>query len=177
MGLDLYHFKANAAKRGKPFVIEFEKGWDALLARFSWCIAATYMEDKQFAHFARRELFATLTETSIKTDYKQILLPGSWNIGRLFKLRSEEDVGLPMLIACDDTGRIGLPTLYVEEAGHQGRAVARGFYDEFGPTQYVCALDQVRRIYELTDADERSEFKMRFLDAWSERQSFVFVWW
>ena len=31
MELDLCHFKANAERRGKPFVIEIWKGWDEAL--------------------------------------------------------------------------------------------------------------------------------------------------
>ena len=49
------------------------------------------------------------------------------------------------------------------------------FYDEFLATEYVCALERVRRIHELTDADDRLDFKERFLDTRSERESFVFV--
>ena len=74
-------------------------------------------------------------------------------------------------------GRIGLPTLYVEEIGHQGNRVVRAFYDEFTPSELVCALERVRRIYELTDAEDRSDFKEQFLNIWSERESFVFVSW
>jgi hypothetical protein len=41
----------------------------------------------------------------------------------------------------------------------------------------VCALERVRRIHELTADDERLDFKERFLDTWSERESFVLVSW
>jgi hypothetical protein len=82
-----------------------------------------------------------------------------------------------MLAVLDNMGRIGLPTLYVEETGWQQNRVARAFYDEFEATEYVWALERVRRIRELTDADERLDFEERFLDTWSERESFVFVSW
>ena len=188
MGLDLYHFKANAERRGKPFVIEIEKGWDALLARLSWCIATLYKDDEHFATLGKygitstpiaSELFATLSDYGIETDYTEISsLPSvATTIGRLFKLRSDEEGWLPMLIVLDDMGRIGLPTLYVEEIGYQQNRVARNFYDEFLATEYVCALERVHRIHELTHDDERLDFKERFLDTWSERESFVLVSW
>jgi hypothetical protein len=186
MGLDLYHFKANADRRGKPFVIEVFKGWDALLAKLSWCLVTLYKEDEHFAYVGKYgftstpvapELFATLATYGIETDYTEISpLPlGTASVGRLFKLRSDEEGWLPMLILLDDMGRIGLPTLYVEEIGHQQNRVAREFYDEFESGEHVCAMERVRRIRDLTDADERLDFEERFLDTWSERESFVFV--
>jgi hypothetical protein len=81
MGLDLYHFKANAERRGKPFVIEIEKGWDALLARLSWCIATLYKDNEHFATLGEHgitstpiafDLFATLSDYGIETDYMEI---------------------------------------------------------------------------------------------------------
>jgi hypothetical protein len=175
MGLDLYHFKANAERRGKPWVIEPEKGWEALLAKLSWCIVTMHREDEHFAKFARRDLFATLSDYGIETDYTQISpLPAG---GRLFKTHSDDGGWLPALIVLDDTGRIGLPTLYVEEIGYQRNRVAGAFYDEFPAAEYVCAPERVRRIHELTDADDRSDFKEQFLDAWGERESFVFFSW
>src|SRR5262249_2544687 len=99
---------------------------------------------------------------------------GTANIGRLFKLRSDEEGWLPELIVLDHTGRIGLPT-YVEEVGYQQNRVAREFYDEFQSGEYVCTLERARRVHELTDGDDRLDFKVHFLDTWSERESFVFV--
>ena len=152
MGLDLYHFKANAERRGGPFVIEIEKGWDALLGKVSAYIVTMHKDDEQFARFARRELFATLADYGIETDYTEIS-PSPLSVGKLFKLRSDDEGWLPNLIAVDDMGRIGLPTLYVEEIGYQRNCVARTFYDEFPSAEYVCAMERVRRIQELTDAD------------------------
>lgn len=187
MGLDLYHFKANAERRGKPFQIEFWKGWDDLVARLSWCVVTLYEED-ELGTLAKygitstpigSDLLATLTAYSIETDYTEIspLPSGVASVGRLFKLRSDKEGWLPMLVVLDNMGRIGLPTLYVEEIGWQQKRVARAFYDEFEPTEYVWALERVRRIHDLTDADERLDFEERFLDTWSERESFVFVSW
>ena len=53
MGLDLYHFKAKAERRGRPLVVEIWNGWDSLLARFSWCTVTMYIEDQQFDILAK----------------------------------------------------------------------------------------------------------------------------
>jgi len=205
MGLDLYHFRVNDEKRGEPRSIHPGiEGFSAMLRKFACCTVTIHNEQTDWeatlaAHgFLLEHFQAGVAQTP---DWSTRQMIGYFAFGR----RKSAPRGLPELIVFNNLGRdddlmltmvrsrqpdieptvlrgplkvhrIAETAVFCEQIGYQRKSVHRSFYDEFKPDAYVTDIERVRKIYELTEPDEKARFKELFLDNWAA-QSFVQVSW
>jgi hypothetical protein len=203
MGLDLYHFRANADRRGDPLTIASTiPGAAEMRQKFDWCLEIIHnLQVDWEATFAAQNLDLAHYKTgpsTVRIDPRTDIETGVF----VFKRRTwfgsaPKNV---VFVSLDDkpdweavavrklsrptvfrgplaTHRVPEIVVFVEQVGYQRKSVDGKFFKEFRADELVTELARVQRIHDLTIEEARADFKQQFIDNWDDRESFVAVSW
>jgi hypothetical protein len=203
MGLDLFHLRANADRRGAMIVIEPIAGSSEMKRKFRWCT--------EVVHTTHIDWDATFAARGLKCGHYQ---SGEWMVRATagdeiqagcysFARRGDADNGVPeqvLFVNTEDeaelevnvlrkcakpvlfhgplsTHRVADLVVFAERLGYQRKSVENCFFEEFPPSAFLTDVARLQRIHALTHPAARPGFKRRFLDNWDRKASFGLVSW